>query len=1046
MGTSRERLLIRAATIDERLSPAFECLSSRKVDAEPAAVRLAAWCRAATGGDWALFERRLQRDGWSMGTVLPRLATVRPTPGVPTPIWLTDADWIEAALQAPTDAASSHPFGELVAPLVAAADERLWQSLATKASGNLAPSARECLRENLFDTTAKLLAPALYERFADIRAAGGSAGVYRRFVRDMADGGIHAMFEQLPVLLRLLATVTRQWLETSHELITRLDTDLAGLGDALLGNHLRGPVVRLEGGLSDPHEGGRSVHLLTFEDGARLVYKPKDVRFDAAWGALVDRLNDTGAPITLRAVRTLACDGYGWTEFIEHVGCTDGTGAARFFRRAGAWLALFHCFASTDMHHENMLAAGEHPVPIDLEMALQAPTEDRRTPPDAELAFRAAADRVAESVIAVGLLPSYGKAPDNTVFAVGGVTSERTARVRLGWQDVNSDAMRPERVREQDRYIPNLPLVAGRRASLQDHMSEFVGGFEDYARFIQRRSAGTDLGGMFEGFADTSLRAVLRPTRFYGMLLDRLRDHRQMGDGVLWSSQADFVARLTDWDDENDPLWNAQRAERAALLELNVPRFVAASDATEIRDASGTTVQTESVPGLTRARQRVAGLDDKAIAWQVDVIRQSTIVADRNANSILPQDVCERVPGAAELRTHADAIADELCRHAMLAGPGAAWIGLDWLGDSEVSQLAALDRDLYGGASGIAVFLAAHAAVTGADRSACLARGALAAVRSELRGRNAARIARSIGIGAGTGLGSVIYSLVLVADSLGDAEMLAEAHAAAALFTDDLIAADRQLDVMGGAAGAALALLRLHRQTPSAVALDRAVACGRQLLTRPRAGSGASRSWKGQGPGEQPLNGMSHGAAGFALALAALAAASGDRDFAAAAMECIDFENSSYDPHRRNWPDLRFAPTPKWPSQWCHGATGIGLARAATLECDVLDGTMLRDDVRHALAATEQGWPARSDILCCGALGGVEFLRAAGQVLGRDDLAGLAARRLKTVLDIAATSGDYRWTGGDRRFNLGLFRGLAGVGYTVLRQLDDSIPNVLVWG
>jgi len=42
-------------------------------------------------------------------------------------------------------------------------------------------------------------------------------------------------------------------------------------------------------------------------------------------------------------------------------------------------------------------------------------------------------------------------------------------------------------------------------------------------------------------------------------------------------------------------------------------------------------------------------------------------------------------------------------------------------------------------------------------------------------------------------------------------------------------------------------------------------------------------------------------------------------------------------------------------------------------------------------------------------------------------------------------NGDYRWNGGNRRYNLGLFRGLAGVGYTALRQVDRSLPNVLIW-
>jgi lantibiotic modifying enzyme len=35
--------------------------------------------------------------------------------------------------------------------------------------------------------------------------------------------------------------------------------------------------------------------------------------------------------------------------------------------------------------------------------------------------------------------------------------------------------------------------------------------------------------------------------------------------------------------------------------------------------------------------------------------------------------------------------------------------------------------------------------------------------------------------------------------------------------------------------------------------------------------------------------------------------------------------------------------------------------------------------------------------------------------------------------------------GGGRRFNLGLFRGIAGVGYTLLRRVDGSLPNLLLW-
>ena len=110
----------------------------------------------------------------------------------------------------------------------------------------------------------------------------------------MKSGGFRRLFEDKPVLLRLIATITRQWIDTSREFVLRLDSDLPAIRSGLLSG-AGGRVARIEGGLSDPHNGGRSVLIVTFEDGARIVHKPKDVRLDAAWHALVERLNRSGA-------------------------------------------------------------------------------------------------------------------------------------------------------------------------------------------------------------------------------------------------------------------------------------------------------------------------------------------------------------------------------------------------------------------------------------------------------------------------------------------------------------------------------------------------------------------------------------------------------------------------------------------------------------------------------------------------------------------------------------------------------------------------------
>ena len=1059
MDAFHERLIVRAATIDELLSNDFEALPGQKADADVAAHRLAAWCQSAASGDWSLFSQRLRRDGWTTDDVLKKFATARRT-STSLPAWVADAIWIETALQSPgknpaliSNGFEPVAFEHLFARVVEHATELVWAGVDRRAPHNLTETAHAGLRHSLLGELSNLCAPALYEQFAIARKASEpqpnpGTSVYDRFTADMKSGGFRRLFEEKPVLLRLIALVTRQWIDTSRELVTRLDVDLPAIRRDILRSNTDSPVASIAGEFSDPHNGGRSVRVLSFEDGARIVYKPKDLRLDIAWHDLVERLNKDAPPIDLKAVRAIASAGYGWTEFIDHAG-TDRAGCQRFFRRAGAWLALFHCFVANDMHQENMIAAGEHPVPIDLETILQSTIDESETAEPEAQAFDLATEKLANSVMMVGLLPAYGRSPDNNVFAIGGMTADWNAKIKIKWDNINTDEMRPTRSKEVTNINPNLPFVDGHYVKLAEYTDDLVSGFRDYTAFLLRHIRSSEPESLYKDFAGLPVRKVIRATRFYSMLLQRLKNTRAMDDGILWSAQADFMARLAEWDKEDD-FWPLQRAERSALLALNVPHFVSPSDANEIHDATGFSVRVAARPGLNRARERIQAFDEKEIDWQIEVIRESTrsltkppdVAAAGKAKLLEPTDA-ELKLAKKTFAAEADRIAQELSRCAIRRGPGAAWIGLDWLGDAEVFQLVCLGPDLYNGVSGIALFLAAHAAVTGRKPSAELAIAGVAHLRKNLKSRGAARMARSLGVGGATGLGSIVYALTVMSKMLRDDSLLADAHVAAALFSDGLIAADKQLDVIGGSAGGILGLLRLYRDSHSADVLNRAIKCGEHLIAQSRLGPEGGRSWVGQGIGKRALNGMSHGAAGFAYALDSLAAATGREDFAAAAAECIAFEDSTFDAGRNNWPDLRGEGEPSWPCQWCHGAPGIGLARIAMTRKK--GRGQLKDDVARAVEGAAKGWPGSVDTLCCGTLGNVEFICEAAASLGRKDLGELAARRLLSVIENAASAGDYRWNSGQGKFNLGLFRGLAGVGYTALRQVDGSLPNVLIW-
>jgi type 2 lantibiotic biosynthesis protein LanM len=392
----------------------------------------------------------------------------------------------------------------------------------------------------------------------------------------------------------------------------------------------------------------------------------------------------------------------------------------------------------------------------------------------------------------------------------------------------------------------------------------------------------------------------------------------------------------------------------------------------------------------------------------------------------------------------ADQIASEIGQRAIREGSTAAWIGREWLEDAEAFQLGCLSHDLYNGSSGIALFLAAHAKVRGSDQSRELAYAGLRHTRLELSRPGAARLVRTIGIGGASGVGSVVYALAVIGNLLSDGELLEDALTAAALLGPESIAADKRLDIMGGSAGAVLSLLRLYRETSNKDVLGRAIRCGEHLLAQPKHKGRKGSSWIGQGAGDVPLTGMSHGAAGFAYALGALFQVTRIQEFKHAALECLEFEDALYDDVRKNWPDLRSGDAQQWPVRWCHGSPGIGLARAGLLQFGLEDASLLAKDLVRSVESEKQTPPSKVDTLCCGNLGRVEHLREAAAGLHREDVGDLADDLLGTVLAAAGVQGDFQWDDGSRRFNIGLFRGLAGVGYSCLRQSARGLPNVLL--
>jgi type 2 lantibiotic biosynthesis protein LanM len=397
-------------------------------------------------------------------------------------------------------------------------------------------------------------------------------------------------------------------------------------------------------------------------------------------------------------------------------------------------------------------------------------------------------------------------------------------------------------------------------------------------------------------------------------------------------------------------------------------------------------------------------------------------------------------------------IAKDLQRKAIRATDGSAtWIGLGFLPQANRFQLQPIEYSLYDGCCGVALFLAALTKITGDSECRELCLGALQPLRKILQNFDSEpqqKLTRQIGIGGATGLGSIVYSLVRISQFIDDGNLLEDAKQAASLITPDNIAADRDFDILSGAAGAILGLLALHQVTANSGILAQVIKCAHHLLSQRVVSETGFKAWASLG--EKPLTGFSHGAAGIAYALLRSHEVTQDAVFREAAEEAIAYERSLFSPSKGNWPDLRsFAfidGKPSYMVSWCHGAPGIALARLGSLT--ILDTPEIQEEIAVALNTTLQFGLQNIDHPCCGNCGRIEVLLVAAQKLLRPDLVETVQKQASWLVARANKVGTFHLFPQLPKdiYNPGFFQGTAGIGYELLRlAYPDLLPSGLLW-
>ena len=873
------------------------------------------------------------------------------------------------------------------------------------------------------------------------------------FIRQVSEEErILSLLEEYAVLARQIVLTLNQWITYTREFVTHLTGDWPQLCAAFSPQQNPGLPVEIQSGVGDVHRQGRSVLILTFESGLRLLYKPRSLAVDVHFQQLLTWLNEQGAQPQFRTITLLDRGSYGWSEFVQAQECTTEDEVERFFERQGSYLALLYACHAIDMHTENVIAAGEHPVLVDLE-ALFHPPMDRFDP---RQSFQPGLRSIDNSVFRIGLLPcriwSNKDAVGVDLSGMGGQEGQMTPFAVPRWEGTGTDQMRLVRQRVEIPAARNRPKLRGEDVDVLAYRAQLLRGFTCMYRLLQERRSELIID-VLPSFAHDEIRLLFRPTRRYAYLL-RESFHPELLQDALERDR--FLDQLWREVEILPHLARVLPAEQRDMRRGDIPFFKTTPDSLAIFTSDdeplGAFFEASS---LDLVRQRLWSLDEQDLArqcWIIEAALSTLLVGpERVVGRVLEIRPAQRSAQTPNLREAACAVGDRLATLALRDAHGVSWLGVSALGDSTWSLLPT-DTGLYNGTGGIALFLGYLGLLTGEVRYTELARLALDAVRTQTdQQKERLQIASP---GTFDGLGSALYLLAHMSILWRDPALLEEAETLAELLPA-LIENDESLDIVSGVAGCILNLSGLYALHPTEQIRRFACLCGDRLLARAQRME-TGLAWQTI-PGEKPLGGFAHGSAGIALSLLKLAHISGEQQYHQAALDALAYERSLYLPAEQNWADLRKVPprlsqarrakqteSEEYTSMvaWCHGAAGIGLGRVGGLP--YLDDPLVRQEIEIAIQTVLARGLKDNHSLCHGALGNLDLLVQAVQTLNRPDHRVLLEGATVAVLESIRDCG---WVAGVPLGveTPGLMTGLAGIGYELLRLAEpEKVPSVLL--
>lgn len=831
-------------------------------------------------------------------------------------------------------------------------------------------------------------------------------------------------------------------------LLERLESDSSLIVKEFRDEKKKLEVESVESSDSDPHRKGRSVMIIHFTGGFRLVYKPHGLKAEQAYQSFQEYIS-SHCKLDFRKFKIIDCGEYGWEEFVSCNPCNSENEVRNYYYRMGMLIFCNYILNVNDIHTENLIAVGEYPVVVDAETILDNKKEkEKRT--GREKIY----DNIHESVLYSGVLPFYKYSQNGkgiNMSAINGKEGDEYPILIPRLKEIGKSNMHYEYERPVTQASKNLIKLGGKVISPYDYINEICNGFSDaYLYSMNNRELVLDYVNVFENI---KVRHLVQDTQRYSMLL-----HTSYHPDFLQNGRDRqlFLCNILKNVEKMQGNIEVAKLEIKDMLNMDVPYFFSNTSKTNLYGSEGEKIDNYfKEPSIQHLKSKIVGLCEKDLENQLRMMRIiSTDLNDitvekpkKNMSELFKYQISDdpkNIKKEAALKIY-----NILEENAFYGDDNEDinWMGVTSIGNEGNSSwnIQPLGVYLYEGIGGIAIF---YNALQKLNISVNLSK-ACEALDNTIFQYTKDMLERTEGLenessGAFGGESSVIYIYEVLYTLTGKRRYLdfAEKHSQVLEYA---IRCDKNNDIIYGNAGAIITLINLFHLSGKRKYLELACVAGDVLVENQYKGGWIC------GNGDV-LSGFSHGTAGIVYALTKLNKERFKPTYQRAIQYGLNYENKMYVEKYQNWMDNREEALKqdnennRFMAAWCHGAPGILLARSKMCGMmeDECDQSVVILNVKQALAATEKYGFTDNDCLCHGNLGNTEILFEYSKVFGNDSVRkkSLDAR---TKIATGILNDEYDCA---RSYLYGykipgFMTGISGMGYSLLRDICPELPCVL---